>query len=92
MEINVTDLLRQIPGAAEVSGRLSVPETPESLHRFGVVCEEIAAAAAGADTVTVTGAGPVWAYLILFHSVAHRVRSVFYKDGKNQTHLICKHG
>lgn len=90
--VNIPDLLREIPGTSEVSGRLSVPENADALAHFGAVCEKTAAAAAGAEVLILTGPGPVWSYLILFHAVAHRVKEVSYLDGKNNRHLICKHG
>jgi hypothetical protein len=44
------------------------------------------------DSVTLTGAMAVWAYLIVFHAVVHKFRSVYYHDGRSNPVLIAKHG
>jgi len=42
--------------------------------------------------VTLTGAAPVWAYLVAFHAVVHAFTRVYYNDGRNPTVLVAAHG
>ena len=46
----------------------------------------------GFDEITLTGAMAIWAYLIVFHTVVHRFRRVYYDDGRpNGKVLIAAH-
>lgn len=44
-----------------------------------------------AEGVTLTGAMAVWAYMVVFHQIVHRVKSVSYNDGRSGTVLIAMH-
>jgi hypothetical protein len=44
------------------------------------------------DQVVLTGPAPVWAYLVVFHAVVHRFRTVSYNDGRSGDVLIAAHG
>jgi hypothetical protein len=69
----------------EVAGRLTLM-TPvdEAVHLVGRNAQRLvdALAADGVEEVTLTGAMAIWAYLVVFHSVVHRFRRVWYDDGK----------
>lgn len=39
-----------------------------------------------------TGPMAVWAYLVVFHAVVHRVREVWYDDGRGSAVRIAAHG
>lgn len=44
------------------------------------------------ESVTLTGAMAVWAYLVVFHAVVHAFREIWYDDGRNSPVLLAKHG
>lgn len=46
----------------------------------------------GAEQLTLTGRSAIWVYLVVFHSVVHRFRRIYYDDGKpNGKVLIAAH-
>lgn len=69
----------------EVAGRLSLM-TPASQavqivgRNAQPLIDELVAA--GVQEITLTGAMAIWAYLVVFHSLVHRFRRVYYDDGK----------
>lgn len=79
----------------EVAGRLNlvtpVAEAANLLGRnVGRWLETLAPAER--DECVLTGAMAIWAYLVVFHAVVHRFRSVKYDDGRTGLVLIAKHG
>jgi len=44
------------------------------------------------ESITLTGPMAVWAYLVVFHSVLHKVNSVYYDDGRSGVVLVAQHG
>lgn len=79
----------------EVAGRLNLT-TPvnEAVAIVGRNAEKIVAdlVSDGETEVELTGPMAVWAYLILFHAVVHRVKEVKYSDGRGSTVTIARHG
>ena len=78
-----------------VNGRLNLNmPISEAITLVGGNVERImsATSAAERESVVITGAMAVWAYLIVFHAVVHRFREVFYDDGRNGPVLISRHG
>ena len=69
----------------EVAGRLTLM-TPvaEAVNLVGRNAQRLvdALVADGVEELTLTGAMAIWAYLVVFHSVVHRFRRVYYDDGK----------
>ena len=48
--------------------------------------------AGGTEELVLSGAMAIWAYLVVFHAVAHRFRLIFYDDGTpNGKVLIAAH-
>ncbi len=46
----------------------------------------------GVEQLTLTGRSAIWVYLVVFHSVVHRFRRIYYDDGKpNGKVLIAAH-
>lgn len=75
----------------EVAGRLALM-TPkeEAVNIVGRnarrLVEELVAA--GTEEVSLSGAMAIWAYLVVFHAVAHRFRLVFYDDGTSSGRVL----
>lgn len=44
------------------------------------------------EAVVLTGPMAVWAYLVVFHSVVHKTKRVYYDDGRNGKVLVAAHG
>ena len=74
----------------EVAGRLNLT-TPVD-EAVNIVGKNIAAMAIDPQEVILTGPMAVWSYLIVFHTVVHKTRKVFYDDGRNDKVLIAAHG
>ncbi len=79
----------------EIAGRMTLMTLPsEAVNIIGRNARQIVErlVADGVEEVTLTGAMAIWAYLIVFHSVVHRFRRVYYDDGKpNGKVLIAAH-
>lgn len=79
----------------EVAGRLNlVTPVAEAIHLVGRNVERLLSQleASERDECVLTGAMAIWAYLVVFHAVVHRFRSVYYDDGRSGKVLIAKHG
>lgn len=76
----------------EVGGRLTLT-TPvaEAVTIVGRNAQRLADEVAGQDRVVLTGPMAVWAYLVVFHTIVHRVGEVWYDDGRGNKVLIAKH-
>lgn len=79
----------------EVAGRLALM-TPvsEAVNIVGRNAKKIVEklVADGYEEITLSGAMAIWAYLVVFHTVVHRFRRVYYDDGKpNGRVLIAMH-
>ena len=79
----------------EVAGRLNLTTPPEEAVQYigrnlHFILSEIPSG--GRQEVTLTGPMAVWAYLVVFHVVAHRFRRVYYDDGRNGPLLVAAHG
>lgn len=74
----------------EVAGRLNLT-TPidEAVNIVGSNASNIQI---DPESVTLTGAMAVWAYLIVFHAVVHKTRRVFYDDGRSGVVVVAAHG
>lgn len=61
-----------------------VTPTSEAVNIVGRNARQIVErlVADGVEEITLTGAMAIWAYLVVFHSVVHRFRQVWYDDGK----------
>jgi hypothetical protein len=79
----------------EVAGRLNLT-TPvaEAVAIVGRNAEAMVAdlVSDGVDEVELTGPMAVWAYLIVFHAVVHRVKEVRYNDGRSGAVVVARHG
>jgi len=75
----------------EIAGRLTLM-TPagEAVNIIGRNARQIVErlVAGGVEEITLTGAMAIWAYLVVFHSVVHRFRQVWYDDGKPQGKVL----
>ncbi|MBT4277136.1 hypothetical protein HOD96_00090 [Candidatus Falkowbacteria bacterium] len=74
----------------EVAGRLNLITPVE--EAVNIVGRNIATMDINIEEVVLTGPMAVWAYLVVFHSVVHKTRKVFYDDGRNNKVLIAAHG
>lgn len=79
----------------EVSGSLALTTSvSEAANIVGRNAKKIVdeLVADGVDEITLTGAMAIWAYLVVYHKVAHRFGKVYYVGGKaNETVLIAVH-
>lgn len=69
----------------EVAGQQRLKATPEAaVNTVGRNAEAMAKRlmAEGVETLTLTGRSAIWVYLVVFHTVVHRFREVYYDDGK----------
>ena len=79
----------------EVAGRLALlTPAAQAVHIVGrnadVLVKQLLTAQV--EAVTLTGGMAIWSYLVVFHSVVHRFRYVYYDDGKpNGKVLIAAH-
>lgn len=77
----------------EVAGRYNlVTPVNEAVNIVGRNIAKIVEADTKRDEVILTGLMAIWAYLIVFHTVVHHYRRVYYDDGKNGPILIAAHG
>ena len=75
----------------EVNGRLNL--TTPVTKAMQTVGRNIARMEIDNVSVTLTGAMAIWSYMIVFHSVLHRTKKVFYDDGRSGIKLlIAAHG
>lgn len=77
----------------EVAGRLNLT-TPVS-DAVGIVGRNINMMLEGImidDEVLLTGPMAVWSYLVVFHAVVHRFKTVKYDDGRGNCVVVAKHG
>jgi hypothetical protein len=74
----------------EVAGRLNC--TTSVADMINIVGRNIAAFDIDPVEVELTGAMAIPAYLVVFHSIVHRTKAVYYNDGKGNKVLIAKHG
>lgn len=79
----------------EVAGRLTLmTPVPDATNIIGRNAQKIidAMVADGVESLTLSGAMAIWAYLIVFHCAVHRFRRVYYDDGKaGESILIAAH-
>lgn len=77
----------------EVAGRLNLT-TPvtDAISIVGRNIARIMDTAPSCERVVLTGPMAVWAYMVVFHAVVHRVREVVYDDGRNPPVAIARHG
>lgn len=77
----------------EVAGRLNLT-TPveEAVNIVGKNIAKIVEADSNREEVVLTGPMAVWSYLVVFHSVVHRYRKVYYNDGRTGEVLVAAHG
>lgn len=77
----------------EVAGRLNIT-TPvsDAVNIVGRNIAHIMGTAPRCERVVLTGPMAVWAYMVVFHAVVHRVREVVYDDGRNPPVVIARHG
>lgn len=76
----------------EVAGRQTlVTPVSEAVNIVGANANAVAQRLAGAQAITLTGAMAVWAYLVVFHTLVHRVGEIWYDDGRGNRVLIAKH-
>lgn len=76
----------------EVGGRLTLETPPaEAANIIGRNAHKLVEAAEDRTACTLTGAMAVWAYLVVFHVVAHRFGEVYYDDGRGNVVLIARH-
>ena len=74
----------------EVAGRLNlVTPVSEAVNKVGRVANALAI---DPEEVILTGAMAVWAYMVVFHTVVHKTKKVYYDDGRNGVVLIAAHG
>ena len=79
----------------EAAGRLNLVTPPaEAVNIVGRNIEQIVEAVAPEqrDECILTGGMAICAYLVVFHAVVHRFRSVKYDDGRSGPVLVAKHG
>lgn len=75
----------------EVAGRLNL--TTPMAEAVNLVGKNVNDMDLHGDTITLTGAMAIPIYLVVFHAVVHRFKSVFYDDGRGgEPVLIAKHG
>lgn len=74
----------------EVAGRLNLT-TPKGVA-INIIGRNLAAMDLRGDEITLTGAAPVWAYLVAFHEVVHKFSKVFYDDGRTGADIVAAHG
>ena len=79
----------------EVAGRLAlVTPVSDAVNIVGRNAKQIVdeLVTDGVEELTLSGAMAIWAYLVVFHSVVHRFRRIYYDDGKpNGKVLIAAH-
>ena len=73
----------------EVAGRKNC-ET-KMADAVNIIGANIAKMGLKGDTAVLTGAAPVWAYLVVFHAVCHAFTNVIYNDGRGGEALVAKH-
>ena len=69
----------------EVAGRLTlITPTAQAVNIIGRNAHEMVERLVheGVEELTLTGAMAIWAYLVVFHTVIHRFRRVYYDDGR----------
>ena len=75
----------------EVAGRLALL-TPiaEAVNIVGRNARKIVddLVASGVEEITLSGAMAIWSYLVVFHTVVHRFRRVYYDDGRPNGHIL----
>jgi hypothetical protein len=74
----------------KVAGRSNL--TTPVAEAVNIVGENIAAMAIDPEEVNLTGPMAVWSYLVVFHTVVHKTRKVFYDDGRGNRILVAAHG
>ena len=74
----------------EVAGRLNLT-TPVD-RAVNIVGRNVAIMTIDPHEVVLTGPMAVWSYLVIFHAVVHKTKSVYYDDGRSGKVLIAKHG
>lgn len=74
----------------EVAGKLNLI-TPKK-DAINIIGRNLAAMDLHGDEITLTGAAPVWAYLVAFHAVVHRFGKVYYDDGRTGADIVAAHG
>ena len=74
----------------EVAGRLNLV-TPVA-KAVNIVGRNIEAMKINPEEVIMTGPMAIWSYLVVFHSILHRTKKVWYDDGRTEKVLIAAHG
>lgn len=75
----------------EVAGRKNVTtHMQEAINKIGKNAKAMLDPIAD-DTIVLTGAAPVWAYLTVFHQAVHRFSNVYYNDGRGGEAKVAKH-
>ena len=75
-----------------VGGRLSlITPAEEAADIIGRNVIKIIKQCADRDSITLSGAMAIWAYLIVFHAVVHNFKQVWYDDGRGHAIQIAQH-
>ena len=74
----------------EVAGRLNM--TTPIAEAINIVGRNVNGMEIDTNEVILTGPMAVWCYLIVFHSVVHKTKKVFYDDGRSGKVLVAAHG
>ncbi len=74
----------------KVGGRLNLTTPIE--EAVNIVGRNIAALDTDPEGVVLTGPMAVWSYLIVFHAIVHKTKTVMYCDGRNEAVKIAAHG
>lgn len=95
MTLNFADIANQagfVPGA---DGKFNLPATQETADALAAAAVALIGPWAPGDapiTITLTGAGPVWAYLVIAHALHGRVAALEYAAPNAPRIRVFSHG
>lgn len=93
--LNFDDIAASSGFTPDQSGRLVLPATQDTADAIGKAALALCPAWQPGDApldVTMTGAGPVWAYLVIGHSLHGRVRKLMYSAPNAPLIVVFNHG
>lgn len=73
-----------------LAGRLTLITSPD--NAIPTVVANLALLQIPSDEVTLTGASPIWVYLVVFHFLHGKTTRIYYIDGRDTRVLIAAHG
>ena len=95
MLLNFTDIATQAGFTPGPDGKLNLPTTQEVADALGAAAVALLPAWKPGDAAvdaTLTGAGPVWAYLVIAHALHGRVRTLTYSAPNTPGIAVFSHG